>query len=500
MDSHSKVDVAGENDQDAKLMAELEREEARNREALRMVKEKELQALAARDRAADSQRRMQDMMVRYEEMKQKLEWTRLTLETTASQINQNDIKRAQQIQATVSKLKEKAEYCSGILKKKREREEQNASDIISDNSENLDPILQAPIDTGGSLTEAEKMLLLMCQSQSFPTKDETDMPSKVATEINTTSSVPKNDIIQEEESSYDDSSLTEATQMLLSICQKESPATPKNDSEVHLIGDQAISSTIDNDSKEMLLQEKESNEEQALPLEDAGSENVEMQDVDHEVVQKDITKCENVPDNASERNDDLNTSNDDNANVSSPETAQAAEALVDDDLKDVTKDLKETVTNIEAKCAGVREELGQMAMSEQYMRTKQAQLLAKRREKEADAALQAAAKKEQEAQEMREKVANMMRLLKERKSKLKEQENVLEKRSNVVEKVNKVLDCKLRKADFVQKQRDESLAFANDWLRDDNSKDTAPESLTQKVENEETKNDENSETGVEESH
>ena len=93
-------------------------------------------------RAADSQRRMQDMMVRYEEMKQKLEWTRLTLENTASQINQNDIKRAQQIQATVSKLKEKAEYCSGILKKKREREEQNASDMISENSENLDPISQ----------------------------------------------------------------------------------------------------------------------------------------------------------------------------------------------------------------------------------------------------------------------------------------------------------------------------------------------------------------------
>ena len=100
---------------------------------------------------------------------------------------------------------------------------------------------------------------------------------------------------------------------------------------------------------------------------------------------------------------------------------------------------------------------------------------------------------------MREKVANMMRLLKERKSKLKEQENVLEKRSNVVEKVNKVLDCKLRKADFVQKQRDESLAFANDWLRDESSQDTAPESSTQKVENEVTQNDENLETGVEES-
>ena len=184
--------------------------------------------------------------------------------------------------------------------------------------------------------------------------------------------------------------------MLLSICQKESPATPKKESEVHLIGDQPIGSRIDNDTKEILLQEKEiegPNEEQAMPLANAGSGNVENQDLDHEVVQK-----ENELDDVSERNDDLNTSNDDNAKVSPPAAVKGAEAMVDNDLKDVTKDLKETVTNIEAKCAGVREELGQMAMSEQYMRTKQAQLLAKRREKEAEEALQAAAKKEQEAQ------------------------------------------------------------------------------------------------------
>ena len=189
--------------------------------------------------------------------------------------------------------------------------------------------------------------------------------------------------------------------MLLSICQKESPATSKKDSEGDLIEDQATNSTIQNDTKEILLQEKEiecCNEEQGLPLANAGSGNVEKQDVDHEVVQKDITKSENVLDNASGRNDDLNTTDDDNAKVTPPEAVKGAAAIVDDDLKDVTKDLKETVTNIEAKCAGVREELGQMAMSEQYMRTKQAQLLAKRREKEAEAALQAAAKKEQEAQ------------------------------------------------------------------------------------------------------
>ena len=65
-------------------------------------------------------------------------------------------------------------------------------------------------------------------------------------------------------------------------------------------------------------------------------------------------------------------------------TADTAEI----DLKEVTKDLKETVTNIEAKCAGVRDELGQMAMSEQYMRTKQAQLLAKRKERDAEKAFE----------------------------------------------------------------------------------------------------------------
>ena len=51
MDSHAKMNIStSEKEQNAKLMAELAREEARNAEAIRMVKEKELQALAAKDR------------------------------------------------------------------------------------------------------------------------------------------------------------------------------------------------------------------------------------------------------------------------------------------------------------------------------------------------------------------------------------------------------------------------------------------------------------------
>ncbi len=61
-------------------------------------------------------------------------------------------------------------------------------------------------------------------------------------------------------------------------------------------------------------------------------------------------------------------------------------------------DLNESVQRLEAKCAGVREELGRMALSEQYMRTKQAQLNAKRKEKEAEKAILVAEAKEREAE------------------------------------------------------------------------------------------------------
>jgi hypothetical protein len=45
-------------------------------------------------------------------------------------------------------------------------------------------------------------------------------------------------------------------------------------------------------------------------------------------------------------------------------------------MEEVDVDMNAMVQRLEAKCANVREELGRMAVSEQYMRTKQAQLVA----------------------------------------------------------------------------------------------------------------------------
>jgi hypothetical protein len=481
MDSHS-INVTSQKEQDEKLLAELAREEARNKEALRMVKEKELQALAARDRAADSQRRMQDMVVKYDEMKQKLEWTRLTLEHTASQINQNDIKRAQQIQATVARLKEKAEYCSGILKKKREREreEKSASDILSRSHTNLDNIISVSMDDGGSLTDAEKMLLLMCQKEASENQTESEnieetikVSDMQMQEINQTSSTSLN-----QEVAYDDTSLTEAERMLLLVCQKEKSLNNEETQDVKglIEEEQSLKIAVEEAIKDISEKESSSYSGKENTATDTESENVvieEKTELDHEDNKNDLNKECKATNSTVINVDELDTIENVEPNVSPSVKMESVEAPQDFDLKEATKDLKETVNNIEAKCAGVREELGQMAMSEQYMRTKQAQLFAKRREKEADLALEVASKKEQEAQDMRRKVANMMKLLEERRNKLKVTENVLEKRTNVVDKVNKVLDSKLRKADFVQKQRDECLAFDLSW--DISHKNSNPE-------------------------
>ena len=61
------------------------------------------------------------------------------------------------------------------------------------------------------------------------------------------------------------------------------------------------------------------------------------------------------------------------------ELSEAAGGLDEGDSEEgeVDVDMNAMVQRLEAKCQNVREELGRMAVSEQYMRTKQAQLVSK---------------------------------------------------------------------------------------------------------------------------
>ncbi|XP_023348913.1 uncharacterized protein LOC111717650, partial [Eurytemora carolleeae] len=74
----------------ALMEEDLERELARNEAANRMAKEREEQALAARLRAETSQKMMQEMMRKYELMREKLEYTKKHLDDTNEKISIQD--------------------------------------------------------------------------------------------------------------------------------------------------------------------------------------------------------------------------------------------------------------------------------------------------------------------------------------------------------------------------------------------------------------------------
>jgi len=86
------------------LLEELERELARNAEANRLAKERELEAKAARERAAKSQKTMEEMMQRFEEVKNKVERTRQTLSEAAERARKHE-----ELKSTIDELKARTE-------------------------------------------------------------------------------------------------------------------------------------------------------------------------------------------------------------------------------------------------------------------------------------------------------------------------------------------------------------------------------------------------------
>ena len=71
------------------------------------------------------------------------------------------------------------------------------------------------------------------------------------------------------------------------------------------------------------------------------------------------------------------------------------------------EEVKDMVAKVEGKCKNIKDNIADMAMSEQYLRTKQAMLKAKKKEQEMKIAQRMAELREEEVLKMREKVARM---------------------------------------------------------------------------------------------
>merc|ERR1711868_289590 len=126
------------------------------------------------------------------------------------------------------------------------------------------------------------------------------------------------------------------------------------------------------------------------------------------------------------------------------------EAVTDKKLTE--EEVKNMVANIEEKSERVRDDIADMAMSEQYLRTKQALLKAKKKEQEMQIAQRMASLRETEVIKMREKVAKMQELLKSRKTELQITEEIIHEKDGAKADLEKKIEASIRRQSYVEKK------------------------------------------------
>merc|ERR1719270_2571384 len=142
--------------------------------------------------------------------------------------------------------------------------------------------------------------------------------------------------------------------------------------------------------------------------------------------------------------------------VSEEEEVKAEEKLTE---KLTEEEVKEMVAKVEGKCKNIKDNIADMAMSEQYLRTKQAMLKAKKKEQEMKIAQRMAELREEEVLKMREKVAKMQELLNSRKTELKITEEIIHEKGGAKRELDKRIEASMRRQSYVEKKMVEKVMF-----------------------------------------
>jgi len=392
----------------AELEAEFERELKRNQLALQLLRERAEEAKIAKSRAELSAQKKECMMNKLKEMELNVALTNDTLTKAQERIDKQD-----EIRSMVDTMKDKIKNYEVKLNKQKQNSQQLG--ILGECNPDFDfptPLIDYDEE---EKKETHQNVETQIDQKLSPTKENKKTEDSTQNQKNN-SNKKQMPVSKQTKIDY--------AQTVLDLQEKLSRATAVRETETQL-------------STKNLVKSQQEDSNQTASISSDSSKNLVKPDgekPDHE------TECPHS---------DLN------------ESVQRLEAKCAGAASEETLDidLKESVQRLEAKCGGIREELGQMALSEQYMRTKQAQLRARKKELEAKEATIKAELREKEAADMRLKVAGMMKLLAERKNKLKVTENVIVKKGNVVDNVNKILNQKEIRIKHREKQKDELLAF-----------------------------------------
>jgi len=466
------------------LMEEdLQRELARNEAATRLAMEREIESRNARQRAQESQIKMNTMLAKYEDMKGKLDATKSHLDEKNKQIS-NQAKLTEQIVAMKERVEAyatKKEAVSALTEHVAIRQalQQNKLEIVKE--EMLDD---------GNASNAVRLDGVKVLSKDHRERMETlkanmQKNAEVMEKREQMKAMLEKQVQLEEKKTIEQNKIAQMREKMLEMkmkelaLQKAKMARMKSDQEERKRATDDFMVTMEAKLEEMeekvlapLVTERDrqmalgavpkqgKNKGKGKKSKSSTPKVMSPEPNTPKVMSPEPqTKTANVQEKGaldaamdkSERKKEI---------IKRLEQLEKEKTVVEKpDERMTEEEVKTMVENAEGKCKTVRNDMADMAMSEQYLRTKQAMLMAKKKEQEMKIAANIAAIREDEVTKMREKVKAMQDLLASRKKKLQITEEILVEKSEEKKMMERNVEKMKRRESHAEKELLERVVF-----------------------------------------
>merc|ERR1712127_450517 len=431
------------------LMEEdLQRELAGNEMATRMAMEREVEAKQAKKRAEESQKQMQSMLGKYEDMKSKLAFTKDHLEETQVKIT-NQSKLTDKILAMKERVEayaKKKEAVAALTEHVNIRQflQQNQLEIVKESI--TEELVEGNTENTIRLQGVKVGLKVMLERQCELEEKRTSEQNKIAQAREKLLELKMKELElqkarverirreQEDKKRATNDFLVQIETELVDMAEKaKAPLVAERD---RMMG--AIPKEGKNKGKG-----KKSNSNTPKVMSPAPKPpKVLSPEPEQEKGQVDAAMSK------SERKDAI---------LRRMDELDTEPAVKEDKMSE--EEVRAMVEKVENRCKAVSGDMADMAMSEQYLRTKQAILMAKKKEEEMKVATNIATIREQEVQKMKDKVKAMQDLLTSRRNKLKLTEDILVEKSEEKKHIDKDMEKMKRRENYVEKELIDRVIF-----------------------------------------
>jgi len=483
------------------LMEEdLQREIARNQAANKMAMERELAALAARKRAEESQVMMQAMLSKYEEMRDKLDSTKKHLDETNSKLTEQE-----KLTDKISQMKERVEayankkkavnYLQDHVTLKMEVVDEEGNETKKDNDSSQQKSLTDSETTIKSYTErVDKLKVSMAENEAREQKrEELKKSLEKAIELGEKRAAEQNRITAAREKMLElKLKELELQKAKLARKKREQEAREKATTDFCVMIDKQLEdmeNKVINGQSELTAtgavpkhpqskgkgkgKKNKVNTPNTISTKVLSPEPSEIQKQEKTKTKKSGKSCDNNDVTAVYKQISEKTDKTDNEKTEAQANALEQIEKVNNGIELASstglteEEIRATVDKIEGKVQNVRGNIADIAMSEQYLRTKQAMLMAKKKEQERKIAENIADIREAEVIKMKEKVKHMQELLHQRKEKLKATEEIMNAKNEEKKAIDKIIQKAARRENYLEKEIVDRVVFEKEPPKED---------------------------------